>query len=185
LGAAGLIAGYIVISYWSSAPATPPPSRPAAAAEEGSGGALPPLPPDPRRRGSSISVVGGLSPEEMARLGVQSPPGLAIPSDPVPEDPLPEEGVPLGPPIALQFSPEVREAARRYLCLCGRGRRLAECRCTDRPLGAETMLAYVEKLLNRGLAGARLDAGMVDRYGEHVLRPPSGAPTSAVDGSAE
>jgi hypothetical protein len=77
-----------------------------------------------------------------------------------------------GPPTALQFSPEVREAAGRYRCLCGCSHTLDVCPCNDQPIGAGTMLTYLQKLLGRGLEGEALDTGMVDRYGERVLASP-------------
>jgi hypothetical protein len=125
-----------------------------------------------------------MSPEEAARLGVRGEtgsPGATVWPGP---DTGQADGAPQpaggagsstfddGPPTALQFSPDVREAARRYRCLCGCSHTLDACPCNDQPIGAGTMLAYLQKLLDRGLEGEELDAGMVDRYGERVLASP-------------
>lgn len=188
LGLAGLLVGYLAVSLWpsSSAGDRRSPAAPSGVLEDdtGTGGALPPLPPDPRRPGSSFSVVGGMSPEEVARLGVRTeedvsgtmmrPDTGAGPPDGAPPAVAGRAASPPreGPPIALQFSPDVREAARRYRCPCGCSHTLDVCPCNDQPIGAGTMLTYVQKLLERGLEGEDLDAGMVDRYGERVLAGP-------------
>lgn len=183
LGVAGLLVGYLAVSLWPSSSGGdgrgPAISSGTSEDDTGTGGTLPPLPPDPRRPGSSLSVVGGMSPEEAARLGVSTGPGAQgtmVRPEPdagqtaeAPAEPLPFGE---GPPIALQFSPDVREAARRYRCLGGCGHTLDACPCKDQPIGAGTMLTYLQKLMDRGLEGEELDAGMVDRYGERVLMSP-------------
>ena len=145
----------------------------------------PPVPPPPAARGSSLSVVGGMTPEEASRLGIRLPeeappaglsadltPPVAAPATPTPAGIVSVSGLEGdGPPIASGFSVEVQQAATRYLCLCGCPHGLAECPCRDQPIGAGTMLTYLEKQLRAGASGRALDAAMIDRYGERVIVP--------------
>lgn len=131
-----------------------------------------------------------MTPEEAARLGIRLPesqapdglspdvesrdaPPLAPPAGPPPEAMLTVTGLggEEGPPVAAGFPAAVREAAVRYLCLCGCPHRLDECPCRDQPIGAGTMLAHLEKHLRAGGSIGALDAAMADRYGERVFAP--------------
>ena len=126
-----------------------------------------------------------MTPEEAARLGIRLPaeaptaalnadltPPVAAPFVPPPAGIVSVSGLEEeGPPIASGFSVEVQRAATRYLCLCGCPHGLAECPCRDQPIGAGTMLTYLEKQLRAGASGRALDAAMIDRYGERVIVP--------------
>ena len=63
----------------------------------------------------------------------------------------------MGPPVSQ--SGFLRKSAWRpasFMCLCGCGHRLDECPCNDQPIGAVTMLSYLQKVLreNHGSRGA-------------------------------
>ena len=175
----GLVAGYLLMAGWRQAapdtaappaavPGAPSTTPPAGAPESPAGASAPPPP-----TGSSQTVVGGLSPEELARIQAGDSLGEATAPPTV-------TGAPLAPgeiAAASRFPPTVQEAARRYRCLCGCGHDLASCPCNDQPIGAVTMLTSLQKLLDQGLAGEAADRAMVDRYGDHVLvaAPPAGS----------
>ena len=169
----GLIVGFAATRFGGHAE----PAAPAVA--------VPPAPQPPASRGSSLSVVGGMTQEEAARLGIRLPdegppaavsPDLAPPTPPS-VVPLPEAIVSVsgleedGSPTAAAFPADVQQAASRYFCLCGCPHRLSDCPCRDQPVGASTMLAHLEKQLRSGASGRALDAAMVDRYGERVIAP--------------
>ena len=148
----GVLAGYLVMTGWKrldvgGSAAEPATTTAPAAAEAGPeadeaesspvSATLPPLATP--RRGSSVSVVGGMSPEELARLQRELQ-GTDAEAD-APGEPgtvPPAGGAPVPPdatPASVLFSPAVREAARLYLCLCGCGHDLAVCPCNDQPVG--------------------------------------------------
>jgi hypothetical protein len=117
----------------------------------------------PPARGSSLTVVGGMSREELVQHGILPEP----PAGTAPGTGMRDERD--GPPAALAFPEAVRAAAARYWCLCGCGHTLAECPCNEQPIGAVTMLSHLGRLLDSGLTGSELDAAMIDRYGPRVL----------------
>ncbi|MFQ5768325.1 MAG: hypothetical protein ACE5ID_10130 [Acidobacteriota bacterium] len=184
LSLVGLLAGYLGLQFWRSDVAHPsasPPGEPgqgsAAVSDEAPPSPQPGLSQEPIRsrarsmQGSSLSVVGGLSPEDLRRLGVQLPPE-ALPAQRPTAVPLsgPSAGQPLeGPPAAGRFPPTVAKAAGGFRCLCGCPHNLAVCPCNQQPVGAVTMLTYLEKLLDQGKNGDAARQGMVDRYGERVV----------------
>ncbi len=191
LAAAGVVAGFVLIRAWPAAgPATPaaPAGALDGAAAPGAGG-LPPL-PDDGRSGSSLSVVGGLGPEDLARVQQQARGRVAAEAAPAPaaggspevqvvptvpgREARPAGAAPgsmagSGPPASSLFPPAVQAAARRYICLCGCPDNLADCACNEQPIGAMTMLSYLQKLVDEGRDAAGQDAGMADRYGPRVL----------------
>jgi hypothetical protein len=123
-----------------------------------------------------------MSPDELARLRQAAAPAAAPPAAGAPvvlptvpgRTALPADA-PRGsmaggaPPVSAQFPAPVQAAARRYLCLCGCPDDLAVCACNEQPIGALTMLTYLEKLVDEGKDAAAIDTGMVDRYGPRVL----------------
>lgn len=170
LAVAGVLAGFAMVRWWNPASVPSAPTAAPAASELGTAPSTSDLRP-PGERGSSMSVVGTMSREEMVRRGI------AVPEDPAetaaaqgnrPGDPGRE-----GPPASLNFPPEVGQAAGSFMCLCGCGHTLDECPCNDQPIGAVTMLTYLQKLMAVDPDPSGLSAGMVDRYGEQVLVPPS------------
>jgi hypothetical protein len=78
----------------------------------------------------------------------------------------------MGPPVANRFPPDVGLAASQFMCLCGCGHRLDECPCNDQPIGAVTMLSYLQKVMRKNPDPEALSVEMVDRYGEQVLVAP-------------
>ena len=185
----GVVVGYLIMTGWKRldsgagpvAPvetAKPEPSVSGIESEAGDSSASGALPPLARERsGSSVSVVGGMSPEDLTRLqrelaGESGETPAATPA--VGDAPLtPAAGPPLAPgetPASVLFPPEVREEARRYLCLCGCGHDLATCPCNDQPIGAVTMLTYLQKLMmQEGTDPDGVADGMIARYGERVI----------------
>jgi len=120
--------------------------------------------------GSSISVVGGMSAQEMAELGIQRP-GSAPAGQLVPQPDRP--GLAPGEtPSADRFPPAVAAAASRYTCLCGCQHELHICPCNDQPVGAVTMLSYLQRMMEIDDSPEVLDAAMVERYGQRVLLSP-------------
>lgn len=176
LAVVGVLGGYVLVRFWPSpaAPAAVPPaaSTPPPAAQGQAANQLPPL---PQPRGSSFSVVGNMSREEMIRQGI-------LPADAAPPPPgrvaAPDRRAAAGaaqrPPSSFRFPPELRTAAARYQCLCGRAHALDVCPCNDQPLGAVTMLTYLQKMMAVDADTAALDAAMVDRYGPRVMAPTPG-----------
>jgi len=172
LAVVGVVAGFALVRWWSpaSAPsaAAPGAAVPAASVPEAAPSYSDLQPPDVR--GSSMSVVGTMSREEMIRRGIavpEMPPESTATADNPNVDPGGE-----GPPAALNFPPEVAQAASSFMCLCGCGHTLDECPCNDQPIGAGTMLTYLQKLMAADPDPASLSAGMVDRYGDQVLVSP-------------
>jgi hypothetical protein len=180
---AGVLGGYGMVRLWSGAapvPAASPGATTPAVAGTAPENRLPSL---LEGGGSSISVVGGMSREEMVRRGIlraetSAPLPTAAPGAALPAPPRGAAGTQLapgqreGPPSALNFSAEVQAESRRFQCLCGCGHTLDVCPCNDQPVGAMTMLTYLENLMNRGQDKAGLDEQMVDRYGPRVLVQP-------------
>ncbi|MFQ5669503.1 MAG: hypothetical protein ACE5HD_03160 [Acidobacteriota bacterium] len=185
----GTGAGYLGIAAWQGrgaastskpAPAAAPPPAgadpsTAGASPVSSGSILPALPPDPSRRSSSIAVVGGMTSEEARRRGIhfENPADAAALPKASPSTVVAPQTSPTAsqrkPAAAKAFPAAVQAASTAFYCLCGCGDNLAVCDCNEQPVGAVSMLTYLEKLLDRGLDGADLHAAMVDRYGERVL----------------
>jgi len=167
---AGVLAGYGVVRLWPGAAAIPVPVAPIPASATATEGSAPAdrLPPLLQGGGSSISVVGGMTRSEMARRGIL-PDGAAPSRSAAGAGDRAATGEREGPPSALQFPPEIRAAAARYYCLCGCAHTLDVCPCNDQPIGAVTMLTYLQSLVRVDQDEAGLDAGMVDRYGPRVL----------------
>lgn len=176
----GLVVGYLLVAGWRQiAPAGSLAQAPAARARTGSATPVPVGSSSfaPRRSaGSSATVIGGLSPQELARIQT----GAAPPQTPLPGAAMAAAGAPLAPgetPAAVAFPGPVQAAAQGYLCLCGCPHDLASCPCNDQPIGAVTMLTFLQRLLDQGLERAAADTAMVDRYGDRVLvAPPPAAP---------
>lgn len=175
IAVAGVLAGYGVVRLWPGPAATPVPAVTGPAAEataEGSASSNR-LPPLLQGGGSSISVVGGMTRKEMVRRGL-----LRDGASPAPPAPAPGAGPATaaeqweGPPSALKFPPDVQARAKGYLCLCGCSHILDVCPCNDQPVGAVTMLTYLQSLMSAGRDEPGLDEGMVDRYGPRVLVQP-------------
>jgi hypothetical protein len=169
----GLVVGFGVMRLWRSADTVP-------AAQGNAAGPSTAAPATtgfetPAPRGSSLSVVGGMSREELTRRGVEVPPAPVAPSSSTP----PQAGAPGSPgapedvPASVQFPPAVAQAASNFMCLCGCGHHLGECPCNDQPIGAVTMLSHLQKLMSTETDPAALSLAMVDRYGDAVLVAPS------------
>lgn len=169
----GVLAGYGVVRLWPGTATTPVPTVTSPAAAAGRSAPSNRLPSLLQGGGSSFSVVGGMTPREMARRGllrdgIAPAPPVAVPG----AGTLAAAGDREGPPSALKFPPAVRAAAARYLCLCGCDHTLDVCPCNDQPVGAVTMLSYLQSRVNAGRDESGRDEDMVDRYGPRVLVQP-------------
>jgi hypothetical protein len=180
----GVVAGFAVVRLWKvdEAPAVAggntvvPVAVETGTAPATSGSGTAPstsLLEPPRGRGSSMTVVGGMSRQEMIQRGIIDSPELGTGSAaPIPPR-APGGGERMtGTPAAIQFPREVGMAASRFMCLCGCGHRLDECPCNDQPIGAVTMLSYLQQLMQESSDPAVLAEEMVDRYGDQVLVSP-------------
>ncbi|MFQ5718464.1 MAG: hypothetical protein ACE5IK_02845 [Acidobacteriota bacterium] len=183
LSVIALVIGYLLVIGWQHFSSPSGPQRPAMAAPAPTAPATDPSPASPATapealaasapsRGSSMSVVGGISPDELARIASGRPAtptaGGAPPS------------IAGETPASAAFPPRVQQAARGYRCLCGCPHDLAVCPCNEQPIGAVTMLTYLQKLLDSDADVRAQNAGMVERYGERVLlhTPRDPAPAS-------
>ena len=177
---AGVVAGFAMVRWWNAQ--VPPgaaasgPAVPVAAVPGTAGSGAAPstaLLEPPGTGGSSMSVVGSMSREERIRRGVVAAPepGTPATAELPPRAPA-RADTRMGPPVAKRFPPEVGLAASRFMCLCGCGHRLDECPCNDQPIGAVTMLSYLQKVMRENPDPAALSVEMVDRYGEQVLVAP-------------
>ena len=192
LAVLGVVVGYLIVVGWrrvenrpetGPVPAESSRAGPVTAGQNGAGSTEAPSTPS---TGSSLTVVGGLTPDERDRLRQMNETGENGPPLPPPADAGVAPGTEPGEaPTSLRYPLPVREAASAYLCLCGCAHGLATCPCNDQPLGAGTMLTHLQKLLEQELEGASLDAAMVDRYGERVLgsAPGRSGTSTETDGS--
>ena len=185
IAVAGVLAGYGVVRLWPGPAATPVPAVTGPAVEATTEGSASTnrLPPLLQGGGSSISVVGGMTRKEMVRRGL-----LRDGASPAPPTAVAGAGPATaavaaggtraaaeqweGPPAAHTFPPDVQARAKGYLCLCGCSHILDVCPCNDQPVGAVTMLTYLQSLMSAGRDEPGLDEGMVDRYGPRVLVQP-------------
>jgi hypothetical protein len=175
LGIVGVLAGFALVRSWNSGEAPPPAAAGTSvpvAVEPGAAPSYSDLQPADTR-GSSMSVVGTMSREEMIRRGIAVPQAPPSPAAKAAGTGDPSGGQRReGAPAAVMFPPEVGQAASSFMCLCGCGHTLDQCPCNDQPIGAVTMLSYLQKLMATDSDPASLSAGMEDRYGELVLAPP-------------
>ena len=113
--------------------------------------------------------MGGLSPQELARIRA----GAAVTEARSPAASTMADLAPGETPSSVAFPVAVQTAASRYRCLCGCVHDLRSCPCNDQPIGAVTMLTFLQRLLDQGLEESDpTDAAMAERYGDEVLLAP-------------
>ena len=125
------------------------------------------------------ALVGGLILLGLVSYGVYRMRSAPAPSpDPGASVPGPEDvgastdssdGSVISAVAPVRLSPEARVAVERYRCVCGCNDPLSECTCTQTP-GSVDMKEHLQNLVDEGRSIQEVDQGMIDRYGEQVMR---------------